>query len=342
MTDKHWNNIIDIINGRIISPSPVGFIIDSPWLPNWYGISILDYYSNDDLWFKANKKAIETFPDIIFFPGFWSEAGMCSEPSAFGARCSFPKNEFPHAHKMIFDISDINKLSQPNPETDGLAPFLLNRLKLYKEKIEDTGHNIRFSVSRGPLNIASYLMGTTEFLMNMMLFPDEIHKLLSLITDYLVALHSLQRETFSSIDGIMILDDIIGFVGETEFKEFVLPYFKKLYNTDVKVKFLHNDAECGVSLPYLPEIGINIFNMAFDTDLNSLKEQTDNKIVMLGNIPPRDVLASGTENEVRQSAQHLLTNMNDKSRIIFSCGGGMPPEVSTENIFAFYNEINKG
>ena len=341
MTDKHWSNIIDILKGKVITPLPVGFIIDSPWLPNWYGISILDYYSNDDLWFKANIKAIETFPDIIFFPGFWSEVGMCSEPSAFGARCSFPGNEFPHAYKIITDISDIDKLIKPNAETDGFAPFLLNRLKLYKEKIEDSGHKIRFSVSRGPLNIASYLMGTTEFLMNMMLYPDQIHKLLSLITDYLIELHNLQKATFSSVDGIMILDDIIGFVGETEFQEFVLPYFKKLYNTEVKVKFLHNDAECGVSLPYLSEIGINIFNMAFDTDLNNLKEETGNQIVMLGNIPPRDVLAGGTENEVKESARKMISGLKDKSRIIFSCGGGMPPKVKTENILAFYNEINK-
>jgi len=26
----------------------------------------------------------------MFLPGFWSEYGMCTEPSAFGARCSFP------------------------------------------------------------------------------------------------------------------------------------------------------------------------------------------------------------------------------------------------------------
>ena len=104
MTDKQWNALKEIINGKILSPLPVGFIIDSPWLPNWYGIDILDYYSNDLLWFKANVKAIETFPDIMFLPGFWSEFGMCSEPLAFGARCSFPKNEFPHVHKKINSI----------------------------------------------------------------------------------------------------------------------------------------------------------------------------------------------------------------------------------------------
>ena len=90
----------------------------------------MDYFSNDELWFKANKKVLETFPDIMFLPGFWSEFGMCSEPSVFGARLSFPINEFPHAHKIIENIEDIDRIKKPNAVTDGLAPFLLNRLVL--------------------------------------------------------------------------------------------------------------------------------------------------------------------------------------------------------------------
>ena len=101
MTDKQWNELLAVISGEVLSPLPVGFIIDSPWLPNWYGISILDYFSSDELWLKANLKALSEFPDTMFLPGFWSEYGMCSEPSAFGARAAFPRDEFPHAFPNI-------------------------------------------------------------------------------------------------------------------------------------------------------------------------------------------------------------------------------------------------
>ncbi len=339
MTDKQWTDLNKVINGKIIDPLPVGFIIDSPWLPNWYGIDIIDYFSNDELWFNANKKALETFPDIMFFPGFWSEFGMCSEPSAFGARFSFPKNEFPHVYKTIENIEDIDRINKPNTETDGFAPFLLNRLVLHQSKIKDLGHEIRFSVSRGPLNIASYLMGTTEFLTQMMLYPDKIHKLLNIITEYLVESHELQRTTFPTIDGIFVLDDIIGFIGENEFIEFVYPYLKRIYTSNASVKFLHNDAQCGVSLKYLLELGINLFNMGYDTSLNELKDKTDNQVVMLGNIPPRDVLARGSDEEIITCSKNLMSDLNDYSKVIFSCGGGMPPNVSTNNIKTFRNTI---
>jgi hypothetical protein len=44
MTDKQWDDLKDVVDGKLLKPLPVGFIIDSPWLPNWHGISILDYF----------------------------------------------------------------------------------------------------------------------------------------------------------------------------------------------------------------------------------------------------------------------------------------------------------
>ena len=341
MTDQQWEILQKVIKGEVIKPLPVGFIVDSPWLPNWYGIKILDYFSNDDLWLKANLKAINDFPDVIFLPGFWSEFGMCTEPSAFGARSTFPLNEFPHAHKIISSADDIDLLPEPNVETDGLLPFVLNRLKLAQPKIEAAGHKIRFAVARGPLNIASFLMGTTEFLTTMMMQPDKAETLIKKITVYLKNWIQLQMETFPSIDGILLLDDIIGFMGEAEFRTFGLPYFKELYNADVSIKFLHNDAPCKVSAPILPEMGVNLFNMGFDVTLSELKQATKNNITLLGNIPPRDVLANGNINDVTETTVNLLNSLEDKSKVILSCGGGMPPGVSSENIMAFIQAVKK-
>jgi len=339
MTDQQWETLKKVINGEKIEPLPVGFIADSPWLPGWYGIKILDYFSNDELWLKANLKAIQEFPEVMFLPGFWSEFGMCTEPSAFGARCRFPQNEFPHAHPVIKSPEEINALVVPEPETDGLLPFILNRLKLAQPYIENAGHKIRFAVARGPLNIASFLMGTTEFLMAMLTSPELVETLMEKITAFLKNWLLLQRSIFSTIDGILLLDDIIGFIGEQEFCRFGLPYFKELFCADVSVKFLHNDAQCRVSVPFLPEIGVNLFNMGFDVSLNDIKTWTNNQVTLLGNIPPRDVLANGKPEDVVKSVTELLDSLEDQTRVILSCGGGLPPGVSTENLKAFIETV---
>jgi uroporphyrinogen decarboxylase len=339
MTDKQWNDLLLVIDGKQLSKTPVGFIIDCPWVPGWYGISILDYFTNDELWLKANLKAIETFPGVMFLPGFWSEYGMCTEPSAFGAKCIFWKNEFPFAEKIIYEIEDIDKLTVPNVETDGLLPFMLNRLKIAQPAIETAGHKIRFSVSRGPLNVASFLMGTTELLTAMMMDPDRVHKLMRIITDYLKAWHELQRKSIPTIEGIMMLDDIVGFVGEEEFMEFGYPYIKELYDVDAKVKLFHNDADCTMSVKYYPELGINLYNPGVHMTINELKEVTENKITILGSIPPRDVLAAETPDNVAKATKEMLAGLTSKSRLVVSCAGGMPPNVSTANIKAFCEAV---
>ncbi len=336
MTTEQWEKLLAVINGEPVEPLPVGFIIDSPWLPGWAGMSTIDYFSNEQMWFDANLKAVRQFPDIMFLPGFWAEFGMCTEPSAFGAKCSWQENELPYADKIITDIQQVNSLNKPNPKTDGLLPFVLNRLKHYQGQIEQAGHNIKFAVARGPLNVASFLVGSTEFLMAIRTNPDETSKLLTIVTDFIIGWLELQARTFPSIDGIFILDDIVGFLGEQDFKGAAMPYLKRIFQSlDVNVKFFHNDAAGLVCAPYLPEIGVNLFNFSFQHTLAQMKELTNSAVTLLGNIPTRDVLAAGTREDVCNSVKAALESVSDKSRIVLSCGGGMPPDVPTENIEAF-------
>ncbi|MDR2841524.1 MAG: hypothetical protein LBV75_09775 [Paludibacter sp.] len=342
MTNKQFNDLVSIVEGRQPAEVPVGFIIDCPWLPQWYGISLLDYFSSDELWFNANLKVCETFPEIMFLPGFWSEYGMCTEPSAFGAKCTFWKNEFPFAGKIIKQPEDIDTLAVPNPETDGLLPFMLNRLVKMQPQIQNAGHEIRFSVSRGPLNIASFLMGTTELLTSMLMEPERVLQLLRVITDFLKKWHILQKQALPTIDGIMMLDDIVGFISEDDFLTFGFPFIKEIYDSfPSKVRFFHNDADFRESVKHYPAMGVNLFNPGVQMSINDIKDLTNNKLTVLGSIPPRDVLAAATPAIVAREVKNQLESLNDKSRFILSCAGGMPPAVSTENIRALLGESAK-
>lgn len=336
MTPEQWEKLLAVIDGHLLDPLPVGFVIDSPWLAGWAGITALDYYASEQMWFEANVKAVTQFPDVIFLPGFWSEFGMCTEPSAFGAKCSWHETEMPHAAKIIADFPAAGSLSKPNPAKDGLLPFVLRRLQHYQDRIEEQGHNIKFAVARGPLNIASFLAGTTEFLMAIRTDTEQVHKMLAAITDFTIDWLGLQARTFPSIDGIFILDDIVGFLGDDDFRITALPYLGRIFQSlDVAVRFFHNDAGGLVCAPYLPQMGVNLFNFSFQHTLGEMKELTSNTVTLLGNIPTREVLAAGAPQDVHDSVTAAIESVDDKSRIILSCGGGMPPDVPTQNVEAF-------
>ncbi len=340
MRNSSWDDLIRLIEGKKLNYQPTGFIIDSPWIPGWYGISTIDFYSSDELWLKSNLKAVNSFPEVWFMPGFWSEYGMCTEPSAFGSRMIFPEKNLPYAERILAGSGGTDSLPKPNVRTDGLLPFMISRLKNNEKAIMDADHQIRFAVARGPLNISSFLMGTTEFMMSLALDPDGSHRLLKKITDFICDWLKWQRDCFPSIDGVLILDDIIGFVGEPEFREFVIPYFKKIFDvTGAKVRFLHNDADGLITARNLKEMGVNMFNFSFNHSMGEIRELAGPGIVLVGNIPPRDVMAAGTPLQVEEAVRKAFGEINDHDRIIWSAGGGMAPDVSNENINAFIKAV---
>jgi len=340
MNQQQWETLVAVVRGETLRPLPTGFIIDSPWLPGWAGHTILDYFTDERLFLEDNLEAIRTFPRAIFLPGFWSEYGMCTEPSAFGAVSVWEPDEFPFARKVLRSAAEVDRLEKPNARKDGLLPFVIKRLQHLEPEIRRAGHEIRFAVARGPLNIASFLMGTTEFLTALKTDPERMHQLLGIATDFLVEWIAWQRECFPSIDGILLLDDIVGFVSRRDCESFALPYLKRVYDTDVTVKFFHNDAPCKACAPLLPDAGINFLNFGVQHTLNEMRAWTGDKITLLGNLPPRDVLAAGTPADVERGVREMLGAVESRARLVASCGGGMPPGVKSANIEAFLATVD--
>jgi uroporphyrinogen-III decarboxylase len=335
MTNAQWETLLQVIAGERVDPLPVGLIVDCPWLPGWAGATILDYLTDDRVWLETNLKAVARFPGMMLLPGFWAEYGMCTEPAAFGARCVWPENDFPFAVKMLHDYADIARLTKPNCRTDGMCPFVIQRLKHALPAIENAGHAVRLATSRGPWNIATYLIGHTEALVGVKICPDEIHQLLDVVTEFVCDWIAYQAEQFPTIDGMLILDDLIGFLGENDFREFVVPYFRRISGAmEGRVRVLHNDCHGLITARHFTEMGFNTFNFSFEHSLGQMREAAGDSVVLLGNVPPRDVLAHGNPDDVHRSARETIGSIDDPRRLILSAGGGTPPGVSSENLDA--------
>lgn len=321
---------------------PIGFIVDSPWLPWWSNINTLDYYTRDDVWFNTNMKLIETFPDLIFLPGFWAEYGMCTQTSAFGSKVVWQEGGIPNPEKIIYDICEIDRIKKPNPKTDGLLPFVLNRIENNREKMEAKGHYTKFAFSWGPFNIAAYLMGHTEFLLGLKINPVETKKIINIVTEFIIDWIRLQKERVDSIEGIFVLDDIIGFINEDDFVNFALSPMKEVFAAiDSEVNFLHNDMESLIPAKYLNEIGVNLYNFSHIYEIDKMKEICNNSVGLVGNIPPRDILAEGSIEEVKKEVIKMLDSITSFDGVLLSCGGVVPPGVSSENINTFVKTVKE-
>jgi uroporphyrinogen decarboxylase len=133
----------------------------------------------------------------------------------------------------------------------------------------------------------------------------------------------------------------VGFVSETDYLEFAHPYLKELFDQPVSVKLFHNDADFRQSVKHYPDLGVNLYNPGVHMTMAEIHESTGHRLTILGNIPPRDVLAAGTPAAVKAAVKTMLSDAKDHSRIIASCGGGMPPGVGTDNIRAFVEAVRE-
>ena len=345
MTQMQWEALLSVVAGQRLEKPLCGFIADSPWLPEWTRkASILDYYSSDSVWLECNLAAVRAFPEAVFLPGFWSEYGMCTEPSAFGSRLVWHEHELPFAEPIGRDTEKALVLTRPDVLSSGMLPFVLRRLVRARPAIEAAGHAIRFAVARGPLNIASFLMGTTEFLMAMQLDPDGTRAMLEVITEFLEAWVKAQAAAIPTIRGVLVLDDIVGFLGPDDVARFAMPYLKRVYAAiDSDVRFFHNDAYGLGCAPLLAGAGVNLFNFGFDHPIAEMRERVGPNVALLGNIPPRDVLAAGSPEAVRRCVAEMREALgHDCTRVVFSCGGGLPPGVPSANLSAFLEEAARG
>lgn len=338
MTLEQWTRFRRAALGQTepADPLPVALIVDSPWIPGFLGISTLDYLTVPEVWLEANLEVARRFPEIHFLPGFWAELGMCAEPSAFGCKLSLYHDRTPVAHPLVEGIEGLNRLTPPNPLTDGFLPILLNQYQRLRPAIEASGHVIKMVAARGPLTTATHLMGVTNFLLALKLQPAETHRLLRLTATLARQWLEAQADAVGGIEGVLVLDDIAGMMSARDYEEFAAPYLKELFDAfPGTVKMFHNDTDNPVSYSLLPALGIHVFNFTHLQPIEKVRRLVGPALCLLGNVPPLEVLAQGTPEQVRAATVACLRHHPDRKGLILSAGGGTSPGTPAANIQAF-------
>lgn len=338
MLKEQWKTLVDVSGGKKFDSPPTALIVDSPWLPFYAEISHFDYYLHPDRWLAVNHKLHTDFPNIIFLPSFWVEYGMAIEPSAFGSLIKWKKHETPFAGKIISSIEDINSLTVPDPKSDGLMPLILCLYRYFYNHLKDKQHEIKIVASRGPLTIASFLYGLTDFLIDIKIKPRESKKFIEILTETVIVWLKAQFEEVPSAEGLLLLDDIPGLLSPADYQEFAHPYLNWIFSEfPNKLKIYHNDSNTTHILSQLKKLDMNIFNFSKQIPIETIHQVMKGKIAIMGNISPLEILKDASPGKMKEFVLDVL-KAAPKDYFILSAGGGVSPETPTENI-AMLNKI---
>jgi len=346
MNDLQWEIIKKAAKCEPLEEIPMAMIVDSPWMPGYCGVSTIDFYTDQGIWLDCYRKVRQDFPEMILLPDYWVEFGMASESAAFGCRTSFYDYQPTTIQHLIDDVDELEDLVLPTPDPvkDGFMPLAINYYRNLNRKLKGTGEKVRIVASRGPLNITSFLLSVPQFCIAVKTNPDEVHAILEKTTDLVIRWLKAQMSVLDDVEGILVLDDLCGFFSEEDYLEFAHPYMKRIFDSfDVPVKMFHNDnfANRYVTFPYIADLGVNIFNFSYSADLIETRKLLGDRVCILGNVAPRDILVNGTPEDIEKAVFQQLDTYGSKSGIILSAGGGASPGMGYENCRAFIDAGKK-
>jgi uroporphyrinogen decarboxylase len=309
---------------------PVALIVDSPWLPGYAGIDMLDYFLREEEWLRINQGLLERFPDVAWIPGYWIEYGMAAEPSAFGTRILWHHDQPPSVLPIQGGLDALVNMDPPNPQRDGLMPLILQR---YAGADRRMGLDIKMVTARGPLAVASWLLGVTDLLVSLKTEPDKSARILDMLTTMIIAWLRAQWDVLHAPEAILVLDDIMGMLSPKMFDQFGKPYFERIFGEfKGAIRVLHNDTPCPHLLERIAALGMDVFNFSHKTDIAEVQARMA-KTALMGNVPPLDLMVRGTPAQVEEWARECIRKTGGRG-LILSAGGGASPGMPAASVDA--------
>ena len=233
-------------------------------------------------------------------------------------------------------MEDLADLTPPDPASDGFCPLILHRYATLKQRVFDAGYTMPVVAARGPLCTASFFRGVTQFMMDLMDEPEAAKRLLDLCTTLTIDWLKAQAAAIGPcVEGILVLDDIVGMIGPDDYEEFAHPYLTRIcaaFPADW-VKVYHNDAGVEACLERLPDTGFDVLNWGKQTDIASAAARLGGRMTLMGNVAPLDIGVRGTPEQVEQATLEVLRKAAGHPMIL-SVGGGVSPGMPAANIRA--------
>ena len=167
MTNEQWELLLEVIGGADVDPLPVGFIIDSPWLPGWAGM--IDHgllRQRADV--VGGQSAGDPTVSQRHVPArLLVGVGHVHRTGEFRRQVRLARERLSVCRERL-------AATWPSwPRSPGSRPTqrrtdsvrAQTTAALPRSGSRQAGHSIKFAVARGPLNIAGFLAGNTELLM---------------------------------------------------------------------------------------------------------------------------------------------------------------------------------
>lgn len=196
---------------------------------------------------------------------------------------------------------------------------------------------------------ATFMRGMENILLDLILNPKFVEKLLRHLTNYILETMEILFERFE-FDGIALSDDYgtqkALLMSPGHWKRFLKPLLRDIYSFAKKhcrTVFHHS---CGNIYPIVGDmidIGLDILHpiQPEAMDIFELKREFGHDLTFCGGIRTQDLLPTGTPEEIRDEIRKLAREMGRGGGYILEPGITIQADVPLENLIAMIDEVRK-
>ena len=256
----------------------------------------------------------------------------------------FSSDNLPKASHLLHVPEEIDTLTVPHP-FNGYNKFRIEWYRAMSAMVDDfnvrlNGEPLKLNVTinhpGGPIPSAFALCGSNLFLW-MKTDPDRVHRLMDIVT-------TSHAQCLAYIDEIKNINpkhalglgaDTGEMINPAMFKEFVVPYYQRLYSQFPYPHLYHMCGKINHILDILrDDLDITLLDgFGFPTDRHLLAEKLAGRVVMRGGPHPLLIYEGSRERIIDECSDYIRT-VGCKGGYILSDGNGIMPGTPPEHIEA--------
>jgi uroporphyrinogen-III decarboxylase len=340
------------------------FYLSNPQL-NTRGITYEEFHTDADIMMEVQLEHQYFRRHHIFadhemgLPDEWGvmvAGGNFSHSAWYGAKVHYSNYDSPDTVKMLTDDNKHTLFDRGLPDPfGGIFAHWRRVYERLKKKASDTtfkgrpisphiGSPPASTMGNGiPFTTACKLRGTPEMCMDMAADPEYAKQLLAYITESAIRAIKAWREYLGTpvvTDYVFLGDDSIVLLSPEMYRDFVLPYHRRIYE-----EFGTSDAKrgihlCGAAQKHLPilakELNVREFDTGYPIDLKALYEEVGPEVRIQGGVTV-ELLRSGSATAIREESRRILQSVKPYKKFVFRDANLLAPRTPLGNLQAMYD-----
>jgi uroporphyrinogen decarboxylase len=257
-----------------------------------------------------------------------------------GIPFDFQAGEGPVIGRPLRSRGDIEALHGFDPRQE--LEMVLDAIRLLRGELRDKVPLIGFAGA--PFTLASYAIegghsnnfGLTKALMYS--DPEAWHRLAALLAD--VVGDYLRAQVEAGVDALQVFDSWIGALDAQDYREFVLPHVRALFDKvrDAGVPLIHFGTGTGHLLSLQRDAGGDVIGIDWRTPLDEGWRAVGEGTAVQGNLDP--TLLLGPRERLLRRVDEVLRRAAGRPGHIFNLGHGILPATPVDNVRAVVEHVH--